>query len=198
GRRLAIARAEFQGIKSGERTAFTRAAGLVTAAAEAKHFTPQALETSAKVSRTDYPTLNAIEMAVKEHTGSKEVVDFYVATTSLADAYAQVIGRGNAAMTDGARAQAMGMLNRSWSEGQYETAVARINKEIDAAQKAPEEVVQRFREGFLQRQSAAPAAPVGAVQPGGHAPPQSPTSGVVIQNGWRYDAKTHQPLGPAQ
>jgi hypothetical protein len=163
GRRLALSQAEFQGIKAGERTAFTRAASLVTAAAEAKQFTPQALETSRRVSRTDYPDLNRIEMAVKERTGNKDVVDFYVANLSLADAYAQVIGRGNTAMTDAARAQATSMLNRYWSEGQYETAVSRINKEIDAAQKAPEEVIRRFREGFLQRETAAPAAPVGAV-----------------------------------
>ena len=26
----------------------------------------------------------------------------------------------------------------------------------------------------------------------------APASGVVIQNGWRYDAKTHEPIGPAQ
>lgn len=176
GRRLAIAQAEFQGIRSGERTAFTRAASLVSAAAEARQFTPQALETSAKVSRTEYPTLNAIQLAVQEGTGNKDVVDFHVANLSLADAFAQVIGRGNSQQTDAARAQAISMLNKAWSEGQYQTAVRRINLEIDAAQKAPEEVVKRFREGFLQRPFAAPTAPVGAAQqPGTGALPALPT-----------------------
>lgn len=175
GRRLSIAQAEFQGIRSGERTAFTRAASLVSAAAEAKQFTPQALETSAKVNRTDYPTINAIEMAVKEGVGNKDVVDFHVANLSLADAFAQVVGRGNSQLTDAGRAQAISMLNKAWSEGQYETAVRRINLEIDAAQKAPEEVVKRFREGFLQRPFAAPTAPVGAAQQPGHGAP--PTTG---------------------
>jgi hypothetical protein len=56
-------------------------------------------------------------------------------------------------------------------------------KEFDEQFMTPE-----AREAF----SAPPKPPIG---PGGGA---APAAGVVVQNGWRYDAKTHQPLGPVQ
>lgn len=148
GRRLALGIAEFGGLMQAERTGYGRVAQLTMGAQEAKQFTPIAKEASAKVDRTEFPTLNKMELAVMEGTGNTDVINFVEANVALVDAYAQVIGRGNAQLTDAARSQAMGLLNTAWTKGQYDTAINAINREIDAALRAPKEMLQTFREGF--------------------------------------------------
>lgn len=148
GRKLALSIAEFGGLQQAERTGYGRVAQLTIGAQEAKQFTPLALAASKSVERTEYPTLNKAILAVNEGTGDTNVINFVEANIALVDAYAQVIGRGNAQLTDAARSQAMGLLNTGWSQDQYETAVKAINREIEAALKAPGEMLETFREGF--------------------------------------------------
>jgi hypothetical protein len=148
GRRLAVGIAEYGGLQQAERTGFGRVAQLTIGAQEAKQFTPLALAASAKVDRTQFPSLNKAQLAVMEGTGNEDVINFVEANVALIDAYAQVIGRGNAQLTDAARSQATNLLNTNWSKGQYETAVAAINREINAALRAPQEMLQTFRQGF--------------------------------------------------
>lgn len=148
GRKLAIGIAEYGGLQQAERTGFGRVAQLTIGAQEAKQFTPLALAASDKVDRTQFPTFNKAQLAVMEGTGNEDVINFVEANVALIDAYAQVIGRGNAQLTDAARNQATNLLNTNWSKGQYRTAVAAINREINAALRAPQEMLQTFRQGF--------------------------------------------------
>jgi hypothetical protein len=148
GRRLAVGIAEYGGLQQAERTGFGRVAQLTIGAQEAKQFTPLALKASESVDRTNYPNFNKLQLAVMEGTGNEDVINFLEANVALIDAYAQVIGRGNSQLTDAARTQATNLLNTNWSKGQYATGVAAINREIDAALKAPQEMLQTFRQGF--------------------------------------------------
>ena len=148
GRRLALSVAEYSGLQQAERTGYGRVAGLTIGAEEAKQFSPLALAASEKVNRTQYPTINKLELAAMEGSGNTDVINFVEANAALMDAYAQVIGRGNAQLTDAARDQAKGLLNSYWSRGQYATAVSAINREIEAALRAPSEMLQTFRTGF--------------------------------------------------
>lgn len=151
GRQLALGIAEFGGLQQAERTGYGRVAQLTIGAEEAKQFTPQAKELSAKVDRTAYPTLNKLILAAQEGTGDTNVVRFMEANVALIDAYAQVIGRGNSQLTDAARQQATNLLNIGWTQGQYDAAVDQINVEINAALQAPSEMLQTFRQGFAKQ-----------------------------------------------
>src|SRR6202040_653490 len=66
--------AEFEGLKAGERTLGTTGARIGLGLAEAKVFAPMVIEASDKVSRTQYPNLNALLLAYDRGTGDENVV----------------------------------------------------------------------------------------------------------------------------
>lgn len=138
--------AEYQGQRAGERALGTRQAGLGLALEEARQFVPLAKTASANVSRTQFPTINNIIMSAEEHTGDENVVRLGLALNALAGAYAQVKARGGQS-TDAARADAMSVLQKAWSDGQINAAMDQMMKEIEGAGRAPQAVRQGMRRG---------------------------------------------------
>lgn len=148
--------AEFEGIKSGERTLGTRTANIEMAGTEAQNLAPLALEASKGVDRTRFPTLNAIIMAGEKGTGDPNVVRLGIATNSLINVYARAINpQGVGTVHD--KIHARELLSSAWSNGQYETGVDQLMKEIAAARKSPGQVRAAFREGITGE--TAPEAP---------------------------------------
>lgn len=153
--------AEFEGLKAGERTLGTTGARIGLGLAEAKVFAPMVLEASDKVSRTQYPTLNALLLAYDRGTGDENVVRLGIAINALQNAYSQVLTRGGVP-TDAARATAHEIFDKAYSAGQMRTAVDQVMREIDAAQAALGIVKQEMRDRATGRPSSPPAGAAAA------------------------------------
>lgn len=184
---MADVQAAFVGERHGEIVAGGRAGQLGLAVEEAKRFVPEAMQASKAVNRTQYPTLNAIMLAWERGTGDQNVVALAGWANALANVAAQIASRGGQNSVE-ARRTAYERLSTAYSQGQFDTAANVIMREAEVASGAPAAAAQDIRQ--IGRTP-------GMVQPTETAPPQS-SGRVVIQNGWRYDAQTHQPLGPVQ
>lgn len=197
GELLAIRAAEFQGLQAGERTAAQQEARIGMANHEAQIMMPIAIETSRKVDRTQYPTMNAVLIAAERGTGDENVIKFSTATNSLLQAYARAVTPVGTP-TDATRARAAEILNTAFSKGQFEAAISVMQREMTAALQAPGMVKGDLRTTFTGGAGPAPAAPptAAAPQPAATTPP----TGEVIQNGWRYrnDGGQMVPIGPVQ
>lgn len=133
---VADVRAQYAGEKHAEVLLGGRTANLGMALNEAKQFIPMGDDASAKVDRTQVPSLNAAYEAVLMGTGDENIVRLVTATNAISNAYAQVAARGGQS-TDAARAQAHEILNNAFSKGQYAVAADQMMREINAAQTAP-------------------------------------------------------------
>ena len=158
-------KAELAGTTAGERTLGTRTANLGIGLQELKQFTPLALAASEKVNRTQFPTINAMQQAVLKGTGGEDIIRFVNANNAMINAYAQVISRGNAALTDSARHMAQEVLSTAFSKGQYRAGADQLMKEAEAALKAPAAVKSEMRAG-MTGQPAAQAPQVGQYKAG--------------------------------
>lgn len=144
GSDLAALNAEFAGLQAGERTLGNRTANIEMAANEARNLMPLVLEASARVPRTQYPSLNALLLAADQGTGGENVVTFGVAVNGLINTYARAISpTGVPTVSD--KDHARELLSKAWSAGQVKAAVAQMDKEIVAAQKSPGQVRGAFR-----------------------------------------------------
>lgn len=188
--------AEFFGVKAGQRTLGTRSANIELAATEFKQVLPVVQAASKAVSRTNYPDLNKIIQMFEEKTGDPNVVKFGGGVNTLVNLYARAISpSGNPTVSDKDHARLI--LNRAWSQGQFDAAVGMMSQEIDAALSSPDAVRDAMRKRFLEGQGGA-KAPAGATNtPPAAAPAQGQPAPAgkpptVIQNGHTY---TLQPDG---
>ncbi len=152
----AVRIAEFQGTVSAERTLGTRAANMEVAANVVRGMTPTALETSAKVDRTQYPTLNSVILAADRHTGDENVVRFGQAANAIIYEYAKFLNP-TGVPTDADKARATDILNTAWTQGQFAAALDQIvNKEIPAGAAGIEATRGEFRSGLGAKTTAVP------------------------------------------
>lgn len=179
GELLAIRAAEFSGLQAGERTAAQQEARIGMANHEAQIMMPIAIETSRKVDRTQFPTLNSLLLAAERGTGDENVVKFATATNSLMQAYARAVTPVGTP-TDATRARAAEILNTAYSKGQFEAAIGVMQREMTAALQAPGMVKQDLRHTFT---GTTPPAVAGA--PAVAAPPTTP---VPVPAGHQGDA----------
>lgn len=155
--------AEFFGIKAGQRTLGTRSANIELAATEFKQVLPVVQAASQAVSRSNYPDLNRIVQAFEEKTGDPNVVKFGGGVNTLVNLYARAISpSGNPTVSDKDHARLI--LNRAWSQGQFDAAVGMMSQEIDAALSSPDKVRDAMRQRFLGGQQ-------GGAKPSTAAPP---------------------------
>jgi hypothetical protein len=139
--------AEYQGFKAGERTLGTRSANVELAVQEAQNLAPLVVESSSKVSRTDYPAINKIIEAGLLHTGDPNVVRLGAAINSYINVYARAVNpTGVPTVRD--KEHAREILDAAWSHGQIEAGVDQLNKEMEAARKSPSQVRSEFRKGY--------------------------------------------------
>lgn len=161
----ALKMAEFTGLTRGEGVLGARTAQIGMAVNEAKQLIPLALDASQSVDRTNYPSLNAIELAVKKGTGDENAVRFNVANNSLVNVYARAINPSGAS-TVSDKEHAREILETAFSKGQYAAGVNQLQLEMEAAQKSPGQTMQDFRDlhggqqiqGNSSQQSATPAS----------------------------------------
>lgn len=171
GADLASLNAEFAGLTAGERTLGNRTANIEMAASEAQNLMPIALAASKAVSRTQYPTLNKLQLAIQQGTGDENVVKLGVAVNGLVNTYARAISpTGNPTVSD--KDHAREILDKAWSNGQFDAAVGQMQQEIAAARKSPGSVRGEFRNAISGHQGGYAAVPDA---PGAGAPP--PASG---------------------
>lgn len=131
--------AEFGGIKAGQRTAGTRSANIEIAANEADQLAPLALDASQKVSRSGLLPFGKAQIMFDSNTNDPNMRQFAMANTALVNAYGQVMSRGGKA-TDSDKKHASDLLSTAFDQPSYAAAVAQLQQEIKAAQKAPRQV----------------------------------------------------------
>jgi len=139
-----------RGLEYGADKAYNRTVGnilgnVTSAANEANQMIPIASDLSKKVSRTDFPTMNVMGNIVKKQTGDPNVVAFDQSIDSLINGYARAINpKGVATVADKKRAHER--LNIAFSNGQFEAVTQVMQREMDAALKAPVEARKTGRE----------------------------------------------------
>lgn len=144
--------AEFQGIKAGERTLGTRTAQVGMAVNEAKLMVPLVRESSAKVDRTKYPSINSLILAAEKGTGDENVVKFGVALNSFINIYARAVSpTGTPTVSD--KDHARELLDKAWSDGQINAALDQMQKEMSAAGQSPGQTRAEFREAVKGEKS---------------------------------------------
>jgi len=177
-----------------------RTAGRVTMqtemyATEAEGAGREVVRTSSLFPRTEYPKVNIAIRAFEQNTGDPRVIQFGAALNSLMNAYGKMSNPTGTGIHDADKERLANILDTSLSQRQIEGGVEQIIKEGHIMSNAAEEAQRRVLGRIAPRAPGTPEEP-----PRGAAaatPPAPATSGEVIQNGWRYDATTHAPLGPA-
>lgn len=164
GRDIATALAEYSGLTAGERSLGTRTAQMGMAVDEARKLIPQVLETSEKVDRSEYPTLNKLLIAAEKGTGGENVVQLGIAINSFINVYARAISpTGVPTVSD--KDHARELLEPFWSNGQIRAGMEQITKELQAAAQAPRDVTQEFRERGATQVSQPQIGTIGTQQP---------------------------------
>ena len=151
----AASNAEYQGIRAGERTAGTAAANIGMAKNEASQMANLVLEASKKVPRTESMDLNKLLLAGEKRTGNPEVVAYGAALNSFINTYARAINP-KGAPTEGDKKHAREMISDGMSSGQIDSVIAQLQKEMDAASKAPGAVRKEMRKAVTGKDPDAP------------------------------------------
>lgn len=162
--------AEYFGVKSGQRTLGTKQANIELAATEFQQVLPVVQEASKAVNRTQYSDLNKIIQSYEQRTGDPKIVAFGGAVNTLVNLYSRAISPSGVPTVHD-KEHAREILQKAWSQGQFDAAVTMMKAEIDAALTSPEKVRDDMRKRFLSGQG-------GATTPA-HAP--APPSGGVIK-----------------
>lgn len=143
GAEQAINQAQYQGLRSAERTAGTREATVGIAAYEAKNMMLIAREASAKVDRTKFVPLNQAIQALERGTSNPELAKFVAANNSLVNGYVRAISP-TGVPTDIVRKHAWDMLNTAQSKQAYNAVLDTMESEMNAAIVAPEQMKQQL------------------------------------------------------
>lgn len=146
---------------TGRRVLENRAAGLELAENEATTLIPRVRDASAKVSRTEYPNINALINAAKKGTGGTDVIKLGIAVESLVPVYARVL-KPTGQIAQGDMARAHDILDKAWSDGQINAALDQMQVELGSARTALDKTLEEYgTKGKTERpaSSAAPAAP---------------------------------------
>lgn len=134
----------------------TQSAKILTAANEADNMIKIVRTTSAKVDRTQYPTINAIQNAVDKGTGGKEIVKLNTALNALINSYARAINpTGVATVSD--KNHAREIINSNYASGQLDAILDVMQEEMRVAKASPGEASAQLKE---QRNAPPPAGTV--------------------------------------
>jgi hypothetical protein len=128
---------------AGRRTLETRAAGLELAENEATSLLPRVREASAKVSRTQYPSINSLIEAAQKGTGGTDVIKLGIAVESLVPVYARVL-KPTGQIAQGDMARAHDILDKAWSDGQIGAALDQMQVELKSARTALDKTLDQY------------------------------------------------------
>jgi hypothetical protein len=176
GRDTAAKMAEFSGLVAGERTVGTRAANIEMAADEARRIIPLAREASHAFPRNGFTPLARAEQAISSGTNDPRLRRFVTANTALVNVYARAITpSGQPHESDKQHARAM--LDTAYDQPSYDAVLDQMEKEIQAAQRAPGDVRASLRTAITGDAPTPDRSPVHA--------PNAPQIGEV-RRGYRY------------
>lgn len=148
---------------TGRRVLESRAAGLELAENEASSLLPRVREASAKVSRTQYPSINALINAAKKGTGGTDVIKLGIAIESLVPVYARVL-KPVGGLAQGDLTRAHDLLDKAWSDGQINAALDQMQVELGAARKSLDKTLDEYGVPKVKAGQSS-AAPVGGGKP---------------------------------
>jgi hypothetical protein len=151
--------AAFMGDKRGAAALALRSSQIIGASTVALNTMDRVLETSKKVSRTEFSDINKVLLAGEERVGDTNVINYGIALNTLINNYARAIGAGSNALTDTARREAHELLQKYWSQGQIESAIGQLKKELHDELRGAQEARKIWAEGG----SSIPALGEGAV-----------------------------------
>jgi hypothetical protein len=162
---------EFLGQGAAWRALGTQEARITAAVTKAIATSERVLETSDKINRSKFPSINSITQAVSKGTGGEDIVQFSIALESFANNYAAAMGQGNSVMTDNARNQARGLLETKYAQGQIRAGIEQMRKEMDSELKGVKDAKEFERSGTIPRaEGAVPKGkgPPSPVKPGSY------------------------------
>lgn len=137
--------AEYKGLNAAETTLGHREATASMAVQEAKNMGPLVLEASRGVKRTEFQDINKIIMAGQQRTGDPNVVKLGIAINSFINIYSRAVSpTGTPTVSD--KDHAREILQGSWSQGQIESGMKQLEKEMDAAIASPGQVRKQLRD----------------------------------------------------
>lgn len=123
------------GATAAERSLSAQTAKMSTAANEAGKMVDVVRDLSAKVNRTEYPTINSIVNAVNKGTGGKEIVQLNTSINALVNSYARAISpTGQPTVSD--KNHAREIINSAYSKGQIGAILDVMQQEMDIARHA--------------------------------------------------------------
>jgi hypothetical protein len=123
------------GATAAERSLATQTAKMSTAANEANDMVAVVRDLSGKVSRTEFPTINAITNAVSKGTGGKEIVQLNASINALVNSYARAISpTGQPTVSD--KNHAREVINSAYSTGQIDAILDVMQQEMSIARKS--------------------------------------------------------------
>lgn len=158
--------AKFKSTEAAAATVGRVAGSTAQGAQEIQQFVPLIKQLSDSIDRTQYPTLNSIEMAVKRGTGDPNVVALNSYIQSAKNAYVLIMTRSGRS-TDSARSRSDELLNLSMPTGQIDAALQAMATEAAVAQSGAARATQEV----TGQRITAPAAPqIHAVTPPAGAP----------------------------
>ena len=145
GRDLAAQNAEYFGTKAGQRAAGTRIANVEMAVQEARNLVPLALDASAKVARSGLLPFGKAQIMFDTQTNDPLLGQFAAANNALINTYARAISpSGVPTVAD--KEHAREMLSTAKDHRAYVAIVKQMDKEMSAAQEAPQHVRQSFNQ----------------------------------------------------
>jgi len=123
----------------------TQSAKILTAANEADSMIKIVRNTAAKVDRTQYPTINAIQNAVDKGTGGKEIVKLNTALNALVNSYARAINpTGVSTVSD--KNHTREIINSNYATGQLDAILDVMQEEMRVAKASPGEASAQLKE----------------------------------------------------
>ena len=145
GRDIAAQNAEYFGTKAGQRAAGTRIANVEMAVQEARNLVPLALDASAKVARSGLLPFGKAQVMFDTQTNDPLLGQFAAANNALINTYARAISpSGVPTVAD--KEHAREMLSTAKDQRAYAAIVKQMDKEMSAAQEAPQHVRQSFNQ----------------------------------------------------
>lgn len=164
---------QFATTAAGRRVLANRAANLTLAENESETLIPRVREISAKVSRTNYPTINSLILAAQKGTGGEDVIKLGVAVSSLIPVYARVL-KPTGQITEGDTNRAHDILDKAWSDGQINAALDQMQVELKSARAALTKTQKEFaNRGGGGGDDSAPASSSSATTAASHPAPPS-------------------------
>ena len=158
GADLAAQNAEYFGTKAGQRSAGTRIANVEMAVYEAKNLMPMARDASSVVSRSGLLPFGKAQVMFNEQTNDPAMRQFAAANNALVNVYSRAISpSGVPTVAD--KEHAREMISTAMSHTAYLAVVDQMERELTAAQAAPQQVRKAFNDAVTGK--------------GGHAAPDN-------------------------